>query len=274
MIYVQTDAPINPGSSGGALVDTDGRLVGINTLIYSQSGGSEGIGFAAPSNIVRNVFTQIRKTGRVRRGEIGVYPQTVTPVMAAALNLSPEAGVILGRDAPRAGCTRGAGARGRRAHARWEADGERTPVPREPLHPQHRRSSRARGAARDAPHHRRVGIEERDSDVARLSDLVSPQNAIKEIGIYGVDLTPAIITVLPDLRGTKGVVVALASAGTPFSQQGRLTPGDVIYTLNGKPVESVERLKASLAALPQNAPVVLHVERDGTLLYLAYKIER
>ena len=57
MIYIQTDAPINPGNSGGALVDADGRLVGINTLIYSQSGGSEGIGFAAPSNIVRNVFT-------------------------------------------------------------------------------------------------------------------------------------------------------------------------------------------------------------------------
>ena len=57
MIYIQTDATINPGNSGGALVDTEGRLVGINTLIYSQSGGSEGIGFAAPSNIVRNVFT-------------------------------------------------------------------------------------------------------------------------------------------------------------------------------------------------------------------------
>ena len=77
MIYIQTDATINPGNSGGALVDTDGQLVGINTLIYSQSGGSEGIGFAAPSNIVRNVFQQIRKTGRVRRGEIGVATQTM-----------------------------------------------------------------------------------------------------------------------------------------------------------------------------------------------------
>ena len=89
MIYVQTDAPINPGSSGGALVDTEGKLVGINTMIYSQSGGNEGIGFAAPSNIVRNVFTQIRKTGRVRRGEIGVNPQTVTPLIAEALKLGP-----------------------------------------------------------------------------------------------------------------------------------------------------------------------------------------
>jgi serine protease Do len=69
MIYLQTDASINPGNSGGAVVDTEGRLVGVSTLIYSQSGGNEGIGFAAPSNIVRNVFSQIRKTGRVRRGE-------------------------------------------------------------------------------------------------------------------------------------------------------------------------------------------------------------
>ena len=61
MIYIQTDAPINPGNSGGPLVDTDGRVVGINTLILSQSGGNEGLGFAAPSNIVRNVVEQIRE---------------------------------------------------------------------------------------------------------------------------------------------------------------------------------------------------------------------
>src|SRR5918993_2775155 len=95
MIYIQTDAPINPGNSGGALVDTDGRLVGINTLIYSQSGGNEGIGFAAPSNIVRNVFEQIRKDGRVRRGEIGIATQTVTATLAEALKLGADAGVIV-----------------------------------------------------------------------------------------------------------------------------------------------------------------------------------
>jgi len=95
MIYIQTDATINPGNSGGALVDTEGRLVGVNTLIYSQSGGSEGIGFAAPSNIVRNVFAQIRQYGRVRRGEIGVNPQTITPLLAEAMGLTFDAGVVL-----------------------------------------------------------------------------------------------------------------------------------------------------------------------------------
>ena len=95
MIYVQTDAAINPGSSGGPLVDLSGRLVGINTLIFSQRGGYEGIGFAAPSNVVRTVYEQIKAFGRVRRGDIGVRAQTVTPVLAAGLNLSRERGVVL-----------------------------------------------------------------------------------------------------------------------------------------------------------------------------------
>ncbi len=95
MIYVQTDAPINPGSSGGPLVNTRGELVGINTLIISQSGGHEGIGFAAPSNIVRHVYEQITRLGHVRRGQIGARAQTITPVLAEGLGLSRTWGVVL-----------------------------------------------------------------------------------------------------------------------------------------------------------------------------------
>ena len=110
MIYVQTDASINPGNSGGPLVDGQGRVVGINTFIYSQSGGSEGIGFAAPSNIVRNVFDQIRRTGRVHRGEIGVRVQTVTPALAIGLGLHQDWGVVL-CDVPADGAAARAGLR-------------------------------------------------------------------------------------------------------------------------------------------------------------------
>ncbi len=95
MVYIQTDAPINPGNSGGALVDVQGRVVGINTLILSQGGGNEGLGFAAPSNIVRAVFEQIRQWGRVKRGTIGVAAQTITPTLAEALTLPRDSGVIL-----------------------------------------------------------------------------------------------------------------------------------------------------------------------------------
>src|SRR5262249_9087274 len=95
MIYVQTDAPINPGNSGGPLVDAAGRVIGINTLIFSQSGGSEGVGFAAPSNIVRAVYEQIRNHGVVHRGEIGVRCQTVTPALSKALSLPRDWGVVV-----------------------------------------------------------------------------------------------------------------------------------------------------------------------------------
>ena len=95
MIYIQTDAAINPGNSGGPLVDTQGRVVGINTFIFSRSGGSEGLGFAAPSNIVRSIFEQVRDTGRIRRGIIGARPQTITRVMAEGLGLKRDWGVIL-----------------------------------------------------------------------------------------------------------------------------------------------------------------------------------
>src|SRR2546422_2105460 len=94
MVYIQTDTPINPGNSGGPLVDFQGTVIGINTLIYTQSGGSEGIGFAAPSNIVRSIFNQIRAHGRVRRGAIGVNAQTITPTLAAGLGLPRSWGVI------------------------------------------------------------------------------------------------------------------------------------------------------------------------------------
>src|SRR5207249_2742526 len=95
MIYIQTDTPINPGNSGGPLVDASGRVIGINTLIFSRSGGSEGVGFAAPSNIVRAVYEQIRSNGYVHRGEIGVRCQTVTPTLASALGLARDWGVVV-----------------------------------------------------------------------------------------------------------------------------------------------------------------------------------
>ena len=95
MAYIQTDAPINPGNSGGPLIDSHGRVVGINTFILTQSGGSEGLGFAIPSNLVQRVYTQIRREGHVHRGRIGVYAQTISPTMAEGLGLAQDSGVIL-----------------------------------------------------------------------------------------------------------------------------------------------------------------------------------
>lgn len=112
MVYVQTDASINPGNSGGALVNTTGLLAGLNTLILSESGGNEGLGFAIPANTVRDVYLQIRKNGEVKRGELGVTVQNITPIMARGLSLARDHGVVLAdveSDSPadRAGLHRG-----------------------------------------------------------------------------------------------------------------------------------------------------------------------
>lgn len=98
--FIQTDAAINPGNSGGALIDTQGRLIGINTAIYSETGGSLGIGFAIPVGVVQKVFEDIVKQGFVTRGWIGVEPQDITPDLAQAFSLAAQEGVIVARIVP------------------------------------------------------------------------------------------------------------------------------------------------------------------------------
>ncbi len=93
--FIQTDAAINPGNSGGALVDTSGNLVGINSTIYSQSGGSLGIAFSIPVSLARNVFEQIVRDGEVTRGWLGVEPTPVTAEVAKALALTRAEGVVI-----------------------------------------------------------------------------------------------------------------------------------------------------------------------------------
>lgn len=275
MIYIQTDAPINPGNSGGALVDTEGRLVGINTLIYSRSGGHEGIGFAAPSNIVRNVFTQIRATGRVKRGDIGVSAQTVTTLLAEALGLGVDSGVIVAdvaaaSPAARAGLQPG--------DVVVSLDGKRMENGR-----QFRVNLYTRGVGQQVMldvlrgERRitlRVAVAERDSDPGRLSELVNSENAIKTLGVIALELTPRIAVLLPPLRRTSAVIVASVSSDSPYSQQGRLQPGDAIYALNDRTITNIGDLKGAVATLKPGAAAVLQIERGSRLMYLAFRVER
>jgi serine protease Do len=275
MIYIQTDAPINPGNSGGALVDADGRLVGVNTLIFTQSGGSEGIGFAAPSNIVRNIVGQIIKFGRVRRGEIGVNAQTITPLLGEALGLTLDAGVILADVAP-AGPAGRAGLRAGDIVTRL--DGKAMENGR-----QLRINVYSKGAGEQVSLDVRRGeqaltvrvpVVERASDATRLEDLIGSQQPVANLGITVLDLTPAIAQMLPDLRRDKGAVIARVTVEAPFSQQGRLMPGDVIYSLNGRTIESGADLRTVAASLKPSTAAVLHIERDGILHYVAFRVER
>jgi S1-C subfamily serine protease len=110
--FLQTDAPINQGNSGGALVSTNSELVGINSQILSPSGGSIGIGFAIPSNMARTVMDTLIKTGKVRRGQLGITVQKVTSDIASSLGLKEAKGVLVaqvqpGGSAERAGLRKG-----------------------------------------------------------------------------------------------------------------------------------------------------------------------
>jgi serine protease Do len=274
MIYIQTDAPINPGNSGGPLVNANGEVVGINTLILSQSGGSEGIGFAAPSNIVRAVYQQIKLSGYVRRGIIGVKAQTITPTLAMGLGLSRDWGVVLGDVYPR-GPAAEAGLRigdivltldgktlenGRQFDVNVYQRSIGTTVSLEVL----------RGSDRLTF---QVPVFERPDDVSRFSLLVTPEeNLIPQLGILGLDLSPQVAALLPGLRSQAGVVVAARSPDATYGAAA-LAPGDVIRSLNGQPISSLEQFRSVVGALQVGQPVVLQVERRGQLQFMAFELE-
>jgi len=269
MIYIQTDAPINPGNSGGPLVDAQGEVVGINTLIFTQSGGSEGLGFAAPSNIVASVVRQIRESGRVRRGEIGVHAQTVTPGLSKALGLGRSWGVIVGDVRPDSPAER-AGLRVGDVIA--SLDGKTMENARQLDVNLYGRPVGTRvtlGVERDGDLKTfDVEVVERKESALRFTDLVTPErNLIPELGILALDLDPEIRKLLPVLRQRTGVLVA-ARAVDALPGDGFL-PGDVVHALNGRPVQSLEALRQEIRSVPAGEPVALHVERAGRMLYVS-----
>jgi serine protease Do len=274
MIYIQTDASINPGNSGGPLVDTKGNVIGINTLILSQSGGDEGLGFAAPSNIVKNVFEQIRATGRVHRGEIGIEAQTITPLMARGLGLQQDWGAILADVAP-GGTAADAGLQpgdivsaidgkvmenGRQLHVNIYQRRVGESVAIEVLRGSEKLVISVEVAARR--HH-----------LDRFGGLARPdENLVPQLGILGIDLDDELARMFAGLRRNRGVIVAArAREAQPWQGQG-LLPGDVIYAVNRLDVSSLAELKATIARYYPGDPIVLQVERQGELRYVTLEV--
>jgi len=274
MIYIQTDAPINPGNSGGPLVDAEGRLMGINTVIYTQSGGNEGVGFAAPSNIVKNVVQQIRKMGRVKRGEIGADVQTITPSLARGLALDQMWGVIVsdvtaGSPADKAGLQSG--------DVILSLDGKPMENGRQFDVNLYRRSEGEtveieylRGDKKDSA---KVNVMFRDEELERVSELFQPDTSlIRSLGIFGITMSDQIAAMLPALKKQYGVVVMGRAADAPYWSR-EFKTGDVIHALNTKLITSVEQLRAELDNLKSGSPVALQVERRGKLFYISYEVE-
>lgn len=267
MVYVQTDAPINPGSSGGPLVNESGQVVGMNTLNVSQSGGSEGLGFAGPSNIVKAVYEQIREHGRVRRGIIGVHAQTITPELARALDLNRSYRVLLGDVAPGSPAER-AGLRpgdvithlnGEPMHNGRELDVN--------LYPEYGSLVQLGVVRGDSTFETDVRVVRRRDNEARFANMADPEeHLIGKLGILALPLTDEISKHMTDLRLSSGVVVAAGSQPpTPWGTA--LRPGDVIYTLDGTRVETLDELRSLLADKESGTRLLAHVLRDGKMRY-------
>jgi serine protease Do len=267
MIYIQTDASINPGNSGGPLVDAAGNVVGINTLILTQSGGSEGLSFAAPSNIVRTVFEQIRKTGRVHRGEIGITAQTISPLMARGLDLPQDWGAILADVSP-GGPAAAAGLEP--GDIVISLDGKTMENARQLAVNLYQRSvsDRVRIEALRGTERREFEVEVvgRKDHPDRFAGMVHPdRNLVPQLGILGIDLDRDMAPFFSGLRRASGVIVAArAVEATPLDGDG-LNPGDVIYSVNRLDVSSLLELKAAIARYRPGDPVVIQVQREGKL---------
>jgi serine protease Do len=273
-VYIQTDAPINPGNSGGPLVNTDGNLVGINTFILTESGGSQGLGFAIPSSVVEFVYHELRKYGRVHRSIIGAQLQDITPDLAAGLSLKKERGVVV-TDVLPDGPADKAGLQIQ--DILLSLDGRAmgsVPLAEMII------STRPAGAVMQAEVLRgrqqlklTIPVAEQKNDVDQLGDLVDPdKDLITKLGIYGVEIDPQLSKQLEDLREPTGVIVA-ALAADSIGVEADLQPGDVIHALNGKPLATLEQLRAALKALPTGAAGVLQVERDGKYLYVTFEMD-
>lgn len=274
MVYIQTDAPVNPGNSGGPLVNTVGQVIGINTLILSQSGGSEGLGFAAPSNIVRYVSDQIRDHGRVRRGQIGVFAQTITPTIADGLRLVHEWGVIIadvfeGGAGQRAGLQPGdivvsLDGKPMENGRQFDVNLYRKPIG-QPVSLEVRRGLDRLTIS--------VTVSERTDDPSRLADLVNQdENLIEELGVLVIKLDRTLASALPWLRDPVGLVVAAQAPGAPQLRDG-LMPGDVIYSLNGQEARTIGALRSAVRALRPGDAAVFHVNRRGRRYYVAFLMD-
>jgi len=273
MVYIQTDAAINPGNSGGPLVNVNGELVGVNTFILSQSGGNEGLGFAIPSGVVGVVYRELRKFGHLHRAQIGIGMQTITPMLAAALNLPRNYGVVISDVLPDTPAMASGLQIGDVLVAIDGRPAENLPFVAfhffalefgQKVH-----LNVLRGKDRlmfDVP----VAQPPRDMDqVASLAD--PDKNLVSTLGILGVEIDQRIAAMVPDLRDPFGIIVAARSTGA--SVEVPLLAGDVIRTLNGQPMTTLDRLRSALKALQPGAPVALQIQRDQKLLFVSFVMD-
>lgn len=262
--FIQTDAAINPGNSGGALVTARGELVGINTAIFSRTGGYQGIGFAIPSNMAKAVMESLIQKGKVIRGWLGVSIQPITPELARQFNLEQEYGALVGdvienSPAEKAGIMRG--------DVIVEFNGKKV---QEPYNLRNTVANTPPGETVELKIIRdgitkiiRVRIGELPTEKQLIQQL-ELKNALRGVSVH--DLTPEIYRQMNISEKIKGVIVMDIAAETPA--EGKLMQGDVIQEINRKAISNLKDYEAVVSNIKPDEAVLLLVFRRGSSVFV------
>jgi serine protease Do len=274
--FIQTDAAINMGNSGGALVDTAGRLLGINTAIFSRSGGNQGIGFAIPANLARDVTQSLREKGRVVRGYIGASVQTLTPELAEAMKLKGQlTGALVGEVTPsspseKAGMKTGdlitvvnnkkiSDARELRLMIGSMAPGTKVQIE---VNREGQSKTLNVELAEMPPGTAEGGAETPPEESAQA------QKATVFGGVAVADISDDIRNALNLSKDIKGAVIAEIDADSPAAKAG-LREGDVIQEVNKQLVKSAKDLVAISKRLKPNEKILIRVWSQGRSGFVA-----
>ncbi len=266
--FIQTDAAINPGNSGGALVNMRGELVGINTAIFSQTGGYQGIGFAVPSSMVRQVMDSLIKTGKVVRGWLGVEVQDVTPELAKQFDVEEVKGalvakVIGGSPAQRAGVKQGDVIVGFNGKEVSDSGHLRNIVAATPVGSKVKVEVIREGKKEEL----NVAIGELPKEMATGPGEATAEGSVLE-GVKVQSLTSELRSQLDLGADVTGVVVASVDPTSSAADAG-LVPGDVIVTINKRPVNDIGDYNRLASELKADEPVLLLINRKGSNLWMS-----
>ena len=271
--FLQTDAPINRGNSGGALVNLTGELIGINSQILSPSGGSIGIGFSIPSNMAKSVMEQLIKTGKVNRGQLGVSVQNITEDLAKSLNLKNTEGVLVsdvkqGSAADKAGLKRG--------DVITAINGEKTDdsnILRNRIAQTAPGSEVAMTVLRDGNQQDvKAKLDELTPEVAQRGNSNGNNGQNRDsndggrLGFSLQPVNPAIAQQLGISADTKGLVVTEIDEAGAAAEAG-IARGDVILEVNRQPVETLDQVKSALDKAGDK-PLLVLISRGGRTIYI------
>jgi serine protease Do len=270
--FLQTDAPINKGNSGGALVNTRGELIGINSQILSPNGGFIGIGFAIPSNMARTVMDELMKGGKVRRGMLGVTIQQITPDLASGLGLPKAEGVLVsglapGGPAAKAGLQSGDVILKVNGQDVNDSNALRNEIAAMQPGTEVSLTILRNGAEQNV----RVQLGELNEQNAQAQEQQGNGGGASKLGIEVTPLTPSIAQQLGLPRGTQGLVVSAVDPTGPAGQVG-IQEGDVIEQVNRQPVRSAADLQKALARSGNGTPLLL-VNHGGQTVYVAVPLQ-